>query len=163
MSSCFDIVQSIHEVKKITKDNGEIWCYHASEKVVHRKGWSEETRGSGSSRAVAENEFDSMCDQLKSSGWEFTLSSKEEKAFENGNIPEKLSRKLNLANNVRDSFAIDRVTAIFVHSKLSHNIIFGRCLLVVHILVLQLLNFVACPHRFKLNDAMTHVAVYHVF
>ena len=153
-----DIAQSAHEVTKITKPNGEIWCYHAAERAVHRKGFSEETKGSGASRACSDQDFESMCDQLKSCGWEFSLNDKEEKQLDKGKLPAKLTNKLKLADNVRDSFVIDRVIVILVHSKLSHDIIFGRCKLVVHFLVLQLFNFVACECRLKLNDVMSYVA-----
>ena len=124
---------------------------------MHRKGWTEETKGQGAGRAVEDADFETMCDQLKGSGWEFSLSDKEEKQLDKGKFPAKLANKMKLEDNVRDSFAIDRVIVILVHSKLSHDIIFGRCKLVVHFLVLQLLNFVACECRFKLNDVMSYV------
>lgn len=112
----FYFVQAHPEVEKVTKPNGELWCYHASERVVRKKGWAEETTGSGSARSVKDDDFESMCEQLKGSGWEFTLNESEKKQLTRGTMPDKLTIKLNGAHTARVCFVIDSATIMHIHT-----------------------------------------------
>ena len=106
------------QVRLVVKDDGSKWCYMATEKVVHKKGWKESTGGSGSSRAIADAHFEDMWDQLKDCGWEYTLTEKEKKAMiKDAEIPDKYFQKANLAITVWVLFTIDSATSMAVHQN----------------------------------------------
>ena len=101
----------VMQVKLVVKEDGSKWCYHAVERVIHRKGWKENTAGSGSKRAVTDGQFEDMCSQLKDCGWECTLSEKEKKSMVKDSVlPKKLAEKTKLCQTVRASFTIDIAT-----------------------------------------------------
>ena len=120
---CMHIIMMHHElcfvqVKLVVKADGSRWCYMATEKVVHKKGWKEYTQGSGSSRAVTDQQFEGMCDQLKDCGWEYTLTEKEKKAMvKDAEVPQKCFEKMNLAITVGVFFTIDSATVMPVHQN----------------------------------------------
>ena len=61
---------------------------------MHKKGWTEGTKGKGSARAVEDDTFEDMCRQLKGREWECSLNVSEVKKLdESGKIPEKLDKK----------------------------------------------------------------------
>ena len=89
---------------KVVMKNGEKWVYKILDKHVHKKGWTEHTQGHGTSRAVADQDFEGMGAMMKKCGWEHSLggiSKKEDKALEDkGEIPEKTIEKLKKATTV---------------------------------------------------------------
>ena len=94
-------------MKVVVKPDGTKWCYHASETVTHRKGWKEGSKGQGEKRMVEDQTFDDICRDLKSSPWHMDLNQQEQtKMVKSGDLPEKLSTKMNLCFNVRDSLFI---------------------------------------------------------
>jgi len=83
------------EVKKVWKDE-QLWLYKATDAHRHRKGWKEETKGSSSKRSLEDADMDAMMGLLKESGWEFSLSKKEEqKMIEGDALPTEVKDKLN--------------------------------------------------------------------
>lgn len=64
---------------------------------VHEQGWSEGSKGQGSSRSVTDAEFEDMTKILRDAGWEFILTDKETKKVEDkGELPKKVSDKVNI-------------------------------------------------------------------
>ena len=84
-------------MRVITKEDGQRWCYMASEMVIHKKGWTEGTKGAGSQRAIENDTFEAMCRQLKGCEWECHVSSSQVKKIDStGDLPEKVSTKMQL-------------------------------------------------------------------
>ncbi len=99
------MLKSIDEGEnKVVMKNGEKWVYKCMDKHVHKKGWKETTVGSGSARAVEDQDIDMMSALMKKSGWEHTLgtiTTKQEKTLEDkGVIPDGQIEKLKNATNV---------------------------------------------------------------
>ena len=62
---------------------------------VHMKGWEEGTDGKGSGRAISNDDFEAGIRCLKDAGWDFTLTAKENKSLENGELLVKVKDRMN--------------------------------------------------------------------